>query len=175
VTPESIYGKHSTNVRVSGECWLWSGPTRGKKKKVPYINYIPETQSAVGTVRYGLAKAGVEFEGEQVNPDHAADTHSVVGRMLFVKTHSYQDGDCRIWTGTEDFGYPRMQVGFYEDDERNRRMMYVRTFVWIAEHVPEGSAWPTTGSYIPTCGNQSCVSHKHIERHTGEGDTYDFG
>lgn len=186
MTPWDIFGRHIKNIEVrDDECWVWTGRLYGTQKtpQLSDFKYVngKKVHAKFGALRYGMRKAGVEYVGEQVlvcgnnmcvNPDHAADTYSVVGRMVFVKNNTSRDGDCEIWESDRSTGYSRISVKFNPEDRLTQ--MHVQKFVWIAEHVPEGWPWPTTGTYETTCRRRHCVSHKHIVRRTKEGDDYEF-
>lgn len=93
-----------------------------------------------------------------VNPDHMVLPQSPAGRMLYVKAHSYQDGDCRIWTGRLSDGYPVMP--HRKEGRRTHSTERVQRFVYQQEH---GTYDRTVGLVSMSCGNLECVSHKHVE------------
>jgi hypothetical protein len=181
VIVKDVFRMYAQYIQEDEEgCWIWTGALKGPEKDTPYLTYKGSPRSAL---RYGLECAGVEYRGDQVmvcgkkscvHPDHAADTYSVVGRMIKVRESSRPDGDCEIWEGYYDGPHPRISCKF--GDAEKMSLIHVKKFVWIAEHVPEGWEWPTTGEYTTedTCGNDRCVSHKHVQRKATEGDDYDF-
>lgn len=161
--PANVFPKKAVPfVDVTDDCWVWTGDTKISQGREQPRYGTNSAHSFVArynqlNVSMGLMLWPACENVRCVHPDHLALPHSVVGRMLFIKERSVAEGDCLIWKGSVRNGSP---IFPWRKPGRSAHSNYsVHRFVYTEEH---GERPPHSSAVSLTCGNQLCVSHKHI-------------
>lgn len=156
-TLDAVFGRSATRITfVDGDdCWL--APTGNTKEY--------KLRAAKYAKREGRGSIHLTQICERprcVYPEHLIPPQSPAGRLLYIKAHSYQDGDCRIWTGRfTKAGLPTMNLK--RPGNKSHSNEDVRRYVYEQEHALYDAS---RGVITTSCTRLDCVSHLHLECQT---------